>query len=128
MDVRLVAPGDAAVELGRDPSGIRKRLRPEHPNPLLTDESRKHVVMVDGELVESLTDLILRFQSYLGANEETHRSLQAAEDQVALLKIELGEAGSRSTAEVQALAEALESAGAAQSAMARALRERLSRD
>jgi hypothetical protein len=41
--------------------------------------------------------------------------------------MELGDSGTRVNAEVQALSEALEAAGTAQAAMARALRERLSR-
>jgi hypothetical protein len=127
MDVRLMPVVEAARELGKDPSGIRKRLQPDHPHPLLSDESRKHVVMVDGTPVATLADLISTLHSRVAAHEATQARLSAAEDEIALLKMELGDSGTRVNAEVQALSEALEAAGTAQAAMARALRERLSR-
>lgn len=128
MDVRLVPVADAADELGKDVSGIRKRLRHDAPNPLLTDRSRRNVVIVDGSLVEDLEELIQLMQASSLSDTASDETLQAAEDQVELMKLELGEAKARSNAEMQAMADALEAAGRATAAAARAMRERASRD
>ncbi len=128
MDVRLIPVADAAVELGKDPSGIRRRLRPDAQTPLLTDRDRKSVILADGVLVEDLEHLVQIVRTAVRGQAIAEAALRTAEDKVELLKLELGELKARSTSELQSLAEALEAAGSATAASARALRERVSRD
>ncbi|MGB8019638.1 MAG: hypothetical protein WCF04_00255 [Candidatus Nanopelagicales bacterium] len=127
MDVRLVPLMEAAAELGKDVSGLRKRVNPNATSPILSDATHKNVVLVDGELIDNLSTLIAHFR----AEHERHRSvverLASVEDKLEIARLELGEEKARSRVELQAMADALEAAGTAQAAASRALRERVSR-
>lgn len=127
VDVRLVPLLEAAAELGKDVSGLRKRVQPTAAAPILSDATHKNVVLVNGQLVEDLATLIAHFHAELDRHQAIVDQLSAAEDKLEIAGMELGEEKSRSRSELQAMADALEAAGTAQAAAARALRERVGR-
>lgn len=127
VDVRLVSLVEAAAELGKDVSGLRKRVSPNATSPILSDANRKNVVLVDGQLIDELSILIAHFRAELERHRAVADRLASVEDKLEIARLELGEEKARSRAELQAMAEALEAAGTAQAAASRALRERVSR-
>lgn len=102
MDVALLSVADAAEATGRSRSGLHKLVG---AGKALTDPEGQ-VVVVDGRIIASLPELLEVVRAAFAKAHDAERAQLAAQDELALVTMELAESKVRSAQQLQAVVEA----------------------